>query len=229
VALAEGVLDTVGEGQGAVVALLRRRIFDEDLDAEPWASQRRARDLTKALSWYLTFSPEEAPIRFEGSTRSAKDLQETDFGPRQNPDDDDDPAGWPIGGLTRWPTFPRWACSLGFAWIDPNGRLVPDPTPAIRDALAEVFATSTELSAQQFVKNVASAVPVVDGGRFRAYVEQHWQRPPVESRRLTVSLTDALERLSSDGQVQFDDRADAPRVARADGSTFSHVRLGVPQ
>jgi hypothetical protein len=113
---------------------------------------------------------------------------------------------------------------LGFAWVDPKGNLVPDPTPAVRDVLPLVFEESAELSAREFIDKIAAAVPVLDSGRYREFVEANWRRPTVEPRRLSPSLTDALERLRNDGKLTFDDRADAPRVTRADGSTFSHVR-----
>jgi hypothetical protein len=167
----------------------------------------------------------------EGGPRSAKDLQTADFGPRQpvirgRSDEEDDGGGWPIGNDNRWRAFRFWACSLGFAWVDPKGNLVPDPTPAVRDAAPAIAGKSRELSAREFVDKLADAVPVVDMGRYREFVESSWRRPPPEQRRLSAPLTDALERLRIDGQLVFDDRADAPRMTRADGSTFSHVRFG---
>lgn len=214
-------------GQSALMKVLRDRVFDESLNSAPWRSQAGARDLTNALSWFLTFPPSNAPTQMDGeSSFSANTLQTRDFGPRQNEDDEDGPSSWPIGNLNRWNTFRRWACSLGFAWANPNGRLVPDPTVAIRDYLPAVFDGHPELSAREFVDRLASSVPVVDGGRYREFVVSNWQRDASESRGLTVPLTDALERLVTEGSIFFDDRADAARVAKADGSTFSHVGLG---
>ncbi len=229
VALGDGVLAAVRAGAASTVTLLRRRVFDDELNNTPWRSQVGARDLTNALSWFLTFTADTAPIQMEGRERSAKALQEADFGPRQavpRESGDDDTTGWPIGNNTRWNCFQRWACSLGFAWVSPKGHLVPDPTPAIRDALPDVLGKNSELTARDFIDRLADAVPVLDSGRFREFVESHWRRPTQEQRHLMVPLSDALERLRNERRLVFDDRADAPRVTRADGSTFSHVRAG---
>lgn len=225
VTLAESAYTAVERGQGAVVKLLRARVFDDSVNTAPWRSQVGARDLTNALSWYLTLAPSVAPIQMERGPRSAEQLQLKDFGPRQE-EDGGQSSNWPINNANRWGTFRRWACSLGFAWANPNGHLVPDPTAAIRDSLPEVFADETELTARDFVKNLGDAVPVLDGGRYREFVTSNWERPPTEGRGLTVPLSDALERLAGERAIALYDRADAPRVAKADGSTFSHVGLG---
>jgi hypothetical protein len=164
----------------------------------------------------------------ERGARSAKDLQTIDFGPRQSGvrggSEDEDGGGWPIGNNSRWQAFRFWACSLGFAWVDPKGNLVPDPTPAVRDALPTLLSGSSELTAREFIEQLGDAVPVLDTGRYRQFVESNWRRPAPEQRRLSPALTDALDRLRNDDRLAFDDRADAPRVTRSDGSTFSHVR-----
>jgi hypothetical protein len=225
VTLADGVLTTTQGADRAMIKLLRMRIFDEALNNTAWRSQVGARDLTNALSWFLTFAATEAPIRQEGGPRSAEALQLTDFGPRQS-ESDGDSSNWPIGNGTRWNGFRRWACTLGLAWANPNGYLIPDPTVALRDSLPEVFKEASELTAQHFVGKVADRVPVLDGGRYRKFVVDNWKRRPTENRGLTAPLSDAIDRLKSEGSISVDDRADAARVAKADGSTFSHVRIG---
>ena len=75
VALADGVLNAVEGDNGAMISLLRRRVFDDSFNAAAWRSQVGARDLTNALSWFLTFAAAEAPIRQEGGPRSAEALQ----------------------------------------------------------------------------------------------------------------------------------------------------------
>ncbi|KQY07972.1 hypothetical protein ASD37_08340 [Mycobacterium sp. Root135] len=97
---------------------------------------------------------------------------------------------------------------------------------AIRDSLREVFSGQPELTARDFVKNLGEALPVLDGGRYREFVTSNWQRPPTEERGLTAPLSDALERLAGERSITLYDRADAPRVAKADGTTFSHVEVG---
>lgn len=212
-------------GTAATTASLRKHVLDASRNVGEWGSQTGARDLTNALSWLLSFPAGRGPIQMEGGARSANTLQEKDFGPRQADRHDDDSGGWPIGNPTRWQSFRRWACSLGFAWIAPNGALVADPTSAIRDALPTIFERDGELPAHEFVARMAQELPVLDTGAYRRFVESHWQRS-VEDDRLGEALTDALERLRASGHLMFDDRADAARVTRADRTTFSHVRTG---
>ena len=228
VCLAEGVHASVDKGHGAMIKLLRTRVLDTSLNSTPWRSQVGARDLTNALGWFLTLPPSTAPIQMEGGPLSVEALQTRDFGARQVQDGEDS-SNWPIGNGTRWNAFRRWACSLGFAWSNPAGRLVPDPTVAVRDSLQDVFGSQREFTAQDFIDRVGHFVPVVDGGRYREFVASHWVRESTESNRLTVPLTDALRRLVDEGSVTLDDRADAPRVAMSDGTTFSHVRKEITQ
>jgi hypothetical protein len=221
--LADGVLTAVTDDGRALISLLRTRVFDDSLNNTAWRSQLGARDLTNALSWFLTFAAAEAPLRQEGGPRSAEELQSADFGPRQ---EEGESSNWPIGNGTRWACFRRWACTLGFAWANPNGYLIPDPTTAVRDALPAVFGGATELTAQDFIRKIGEHLPVLDGGRYREFVAKNWKRPSSESRGLTAPSSDALERLGSEKSIVLDDRADTARVAKADGSTFSHVRIG---
>lgn len=234
VRLNDGVSTVAREGPTSVVSLLRSRVLDERVNTAPWGSQAGARDLTNGLAWFLSFPPTSAPARMEGASPTAKELQEADFGPRQpsnrhSADPDDDGGGWPISNETRWNAFRRWACSLGFAWVTPKGRLVPDPTPAIRESLPAMFGEGTELTASEFVAKLGVALPVLESGRCRQLVEENWRRPAPDHMRLSVPTSEALERLRSERLIVFDDRDDSQRMSRADGRTFSHVARVVPR
>ena len=211
------------KGVSAIALVLRQRVLSEDLNAAPWGSQEGARDFTNALAWFLTFSPSQAPARMEGEQPSAISLQEADFGPRQS---NDDASGWPISNGTRWNAFQRWACSLGFAWRSPAGRLVPDPTPAVRDSIPAIFQDEATLDGRAFVTALGEQLPVLETGAYRRFVVHNWRRETRASDALSTPTTDALRRLEDTGHLTFEDRADAPRVNRADGSTFSHVSNG---
>ncbi|UPK63606.1 hypothetical protein MYP14_23400 [Rhodococcus pyridinivorans] len=223
IGLADGMRSAMKEEPNAPVKFLRESVLANRLNSAPWTSQAGARDLTNALSWFLTFSPSESPTKMENAPRSAHALQTRDFGPRQ---DNDEASNWPIGNGNRWNTFRRWACSLGFAWVGPNGNIVPDPTVAVRDTLPNIFESAIELTADDFVDKVGAHLPVLDRGRYREFVIQNWKRPAVEVRGITAPLTEAIDRLSTEGVILVDDRADAARVVKSDGSTFSHVRIG---
>ena len=224
VQLSQASAKAVAKGTSAIAAHIRQRVLSSDLNRGPWGSQVGARDLTNALAWFLTFGPTNAPVRMEGDSPSAKSLQEADFGPRHS--DDDDASGWPISNSTRWNAFQRWACSLGFAWRSPSGRLVPDPTPAVRDSIRAVFEQEPTLDGRSFVAALGKQLPVLESGAYRRFVEENWKRAPKSDGTLSIATTDALRRLEASGHLTFEDRADASRVARDDGSTFSHVSRG---
>ena len=211
-------------GTPAIATHIRQRVLSEELNTAPWGSQEGARDLTNALSWFLTFGSTNAPIRMEGDPPSVKSLQEADFGPRHS--NDDDASGWPISNSTRWNAFRHWACSLGFAWRSPSGRLVPDPTAAARDSIPAIFDTESTLDGRSFVTALGAQLPVLESGPYRRFVEANWNRSSESGDVLSTATTDALRRLEASGHLAFEDLADAPRVNRDDGSTFSHVSRG---
>lgn len=213
--------EAASRGTSAITMLIRQRVLSEDLNTAPWGSQEGARDLTNALAWFLTFRPTEAPTRWEGDPPSASILQAADFGPRQS--DDDDASGWPISNDTRWNTFRNWACSLGFAWRSPSGRLVPDPTSAVRDSIPATFAGEQTLDGRSFLVALGEQLPVLEDGAYRRFIAEHWIRSSEADGALSAATTDALRRLEASGHLLFEDRADTAKVNRADGSTFSHV------
>lgn len=212
------------KGTSAIAVLIRRRVLSEDLNTAAWGSQEGARDLTNALAWFLTFGPAAAPARMEGDPPSVKSQQEADFGARHS--DDDDASGWPISNSTRWNAFERWACSLGFAWRSPAERLIPDPTPAVRDSIPAIFESESTLDGRSFVAALGTQLPVLESGAYRRLVEKNWRRSSESDGLLSAATTDALRRLESSRHLTFEDRADAPRVTRADRTTFSHVSIG---
>ena len=211
-------------GTSAIAMLIRQRVLSEDLNTAPWGSQEGARDLTNALAWFLTFGPTEAPARWEGDPPSARVLQRDDFGPRQS--DDDNASGWPISNDTRWNAFRNWACSLGFAWRSPSGRLIPDPTSAVRDSIPATFAGKPTLDGRSFLLALGEQLPVLENGAYRQFMAEHWVRSSDADGALGTATTDALRRLEASGHLVFEDRADAAKVSRGDGSTFSHVSRG---
>ena len=163
----------------------------------------------------------------EDGIPSVKSQQEADFGARHS--DDDDASGWPISNSTRWIAFQRWACSLEFAWRSPAGRLIPDPTPAMRDSIPAIFESESTLDGRAFVAALGAQLPVLDSGAYRRFVEKNWRRSSESDGPLSAATTDALRRLEASGHLTFEDRADAPRVTRADRTTFSHVSIGTAQ
>ena len=217
------------ESVEATVGYIRRLVLAPEMNTAAWRSQQGARDLTNALAWFLQFPASAAPTNWEGHERSAFALQTADFGRRNDVSDDADDevgvgGGWPIINDTRWNPFRRWACSLGFCWQSPSGDLIPDPTPAVRAVLADVFDGETVMDGPAFVRSLGKHLPVLETGDYRAFVEANWTRPRESHARLSAATTDALRRLQREGRIALDDRADADRVTLFDGETVSHVR-----
>lgn len=200
-----------------LIPMIRTAVFDPAINTDPWGQLGGARDLTSALAWFLTFSASEAPIKNEGDPRSAEVLQARDFGPREQ-------GKWPIANNNRWNAFRYWACSLGFAWIDPKDRIIPDPTPAMRDAIPKAFGTEKSLTADEFLSRISELIPVLDSGSYRRFIETNWNRRKSDRAQLSAPLSFAIRRLKLEGVIDWDDRHDAPRRAMNDGRLFSHIK-----
>lgn len=239
--LAPEACKPAAESAQAMAAHIRRRILAPETNTAAWGSQQGARDLTNALAWFLQFPPAEAPTGFEGGKRNAAELQTVDFGRRHEASsaaDDEEVggvSGWPIANGERWRPFRRWACSLGFCWPSPSGDLIPDPTPAVRATLPEIFAETNVLAGPAFVQELGRQLPVLETGQYRAFVNAHRAEPREGTEphgsgaRLSSATTDAVKRLEREGRISLDDHADAEKLTLFDSTTVSHVRVGSGQ
>lgn len=84
----------------------------------------------------------------------------------------------------------------------------------MRDALSEVFASASSLTARQFVETLARLLPVLDHGAYRSQVEavlspSRWRKPP--EGQLSTALSRALQRLEFEGQIALGRGADAKK------------------
>jgi hypothetical protein len=117
---------------------------------------------------------------------------------------------------TRWSGFKAWAPFLGFGTLGRYPRADAfqiDPTVAVRDSLNEVFAVGDQLAIADFLRLLAEALPVIDGGLYRAEVEsqlspRHWE--PLKVQEISTSLSRALLRLREAGVLRLDNRSDSP-------------------
>ncbi|WP_420436609.1 protein DpdG [Candidatus Poriferisodalis sp.] len=220
-----------GDSAEAMVSHIRRRVLAPELNTADWGSQKGARDLTNALAWFLQFPASAAPTGYEGGKRNAAELQTADFGRRHSAGSDaddeesDGTAGWPIANNERWGTFRRWACSLGFCWLSPSGDLIPDPTRAVRDVLADVFEGAKVLDGPAFVHALGRCFPVMETGEYRDFVNAHRVDPPEGDGRLSFATSEVLKRLGSEGRIRLEDHADAEKLTLSDGTTVSHISL----
>ena len=91
--------------------------------------------------------------------------------------------------------------------------LVPDPTVAVRDVIRS-FAGTGAMPVRKFIKQLTDELPVLDGGRMQEVVTQRMAQGTVSvsKDRLSPALSHALMRLSDEGMLTLEPRADSPEV-----------------
>jgi hypothetical protein len=112
---------------------------------------------------------------------------------------------------SRWPGLRAWARFLGFGTASDAAFLI-DPTVAVREELPAIFSESRQLTADLFMKELASRLPVFDFGKYRELIEAtldegRWRRPP--EGHLSMSLSLALRRLDLDNTIRLITQSDA--------------------
>ena len=112
-------------------AMVRDLVLREALNYGLWDSSEEARDLTRALAWYLAQNPLRPPAPWN-EPNGVDVAQERQFGAGERVFSND----------TRWGAFDRWATFLGFGHHLPRDAktvLIPDPTEVIRHVLPTVL------------------------------------------------------------------------------------------
>lgn len=174
----------------------------------------RNHDLNRALSWFLTLSPYQAPAAQSWSDIQVQHPQTTDL----------------IGNDIRWGNFQRWAQFLGFAERDIVGRdrklrdvLMPNPTPALLDCWAEVTAgLRPSMPLAELLTAIRRVLPVLDDGQFG-------QEFTPDDHTLSASLSLALLELQGASLLELDARSDTEkwRIQHPAGRAilYSHFTL----
>jgi hypothetical protein len=210
----------------------RRALAAENNERFWEAENSRSADFTRATAWLLAQDVYEAEHSSWDVVQPIMDIQT--------------PGNDGIFGQnsTRWNGLRAWAPFLGFGGVGntKGSPLIIDPTEALRHALPIMFGKRTTLAADEFLAAVAKAVPVLDQGAYRELVEDKlrahespdgWLSPP--PGQLSTSLSRALLRLTSDGTLRGEKRADAPTRARLTGrkreviTEYSHFGFGNPE
>lgn len=129
---------------------------------------------------------------------------------------------------TRWNPFCSWSRFLGFG--NGSNRFISDPTIAITHCLP----AKGTLGLVDFVDQINTKLPVLDGGKCRLAMEDKL-KPSVwnkfEERHLSPSLSLALNRLEALKKVVLRDESDADNtlhLTTIDGnqsSKFSHIDI----
>lgn len=206
--------------------VLQEHVFDLARDGDPWQVGPRdvytsgARDLTRALSWFLAQDALGRPLSWTGTVQQ---LQAAQF-----PDPDNET--WALTNDTRWGAFARWARALGMASppLAQSG-LVPLPVVAIEDALEGIPAGRMPIS--EFLDTLAARIPVLHGGLIRASLTQLLPGgdpdPGIRNDCADSSIGQALRVLEDRGRLAFTTLPDADgvRLSQIDTTRQTHVTL----
>lgn len=176
-----------------------------------------ARDLVRAVAWFLSLSVVSGPYHFERTTPALSELQEQQTGER------------PIYNAERWPPFERWTRYLGFStvfplelrnrWAEP---LLPDPTRAIRSRLESLLDHDRWTPIGEVMAALADYLPVLDGGQFRRAI--HDKGAPEIDGACSSSLSLAFKRLEANHTIELSrGGGDAITVTFSDGHGAYHA------
>ncbi len=202
--------------------LARRLVLRSENNTDLWAKEdARASDFTRAMGWLL------AQDVWRTSADSWSDIQsltQQQIGK----------GSIIIQNDARWPGLKAWAKYLGFAWSPAASRsaIVIDPTRAIRAAIPKVFGKRKSLESAEFLKGLASEIPVIDGGVYRKEVEDRlserdgsnaWSPPP--NNQISTSLSQSILRLTVDGTLVAENKADSDEAIRITLTGRNHSKL----
>jgi hypothetical protein len=224
--IAEKSRKTIGKSKDLKLAtrklpcILRQIIFSKENNDKFWDRKNsRTADLTRGLAWLM------AQDIYAFDLGSHPKVQEKEFGQVK------DKERQLVQNDVRWNGLRTWASYLGFLWN--SKQVMIDPTTALREDLPLIFKNKTELSSDEFLKSIASVIPVLDGGEYRQKVEgildQSTWRKPEKRELLSTSLSRALWRLDEALLIRLDERADvgSTRILQRSGGiefkSFTHV------
>lgn len=209
---------------GAMRNIVRERAMKVELDTDLWEKDEAgslvnvgARDLVRALAWFLSLDVRDGPFDFEKTSPALTELQERHTRER------------PIFNVERWRPFVRWARYLGFAQemslYSGSGTsllvLIPDPARALRAVLPRCVGEEWTPIAE-VMPVLAERLPVLDGGAFRRSI--HEKGAPTSESDCSPSLTLSLQHLSALGLIDLDVGAgDAQKVLFANNQGAYHA------
>ncbi|MGO9791892.1 MAG: protein DpdG [Solirubrobacteraceae bacterium] len=190
---------------GAMPEVIRIKAMLAELETDLWEKDDQgalvlvgARDLVRAVAWFLSLDIEDGPFEFERTTPALSDLQEQHMDRER-----------PIFNIERWRPFVRWTRYLGFSsdlTLNIRGQhvsaLMPDPTAAIRSRLQSLLDRADWTPIGDVMAALASDLPVLDGGIYRQSI--HAKGAPVANVDCSPSLSLAFKRLEAAGTLELD-------------------------
>ncbi|MDX3106010.1 protein DpdG [Nonomuraea angiospora] len=198
-------------------------------DGDPWQTRpgeghtSGARDLARALSWFLAQDALGRPLSW---TDNVQTLQQAQFPGQSN-------ETWAITNDTRWGAFSRWALALGMAspslLLRAKTSLVPLPVVAIDDVLDELPAGQSPIG--DFLARLTTKLPILHGGLVRTSLAESLPGgdpdPGIAKDCADSSVGQALRVLEDRGRLVLDTLPDADgvRLSRFDSNRQTHVTL----
>jgi hypothetical protein len=211
----------------------RRRVLASARNKDLLASDEGTREVTKALAWFLAQPVDDPPVSYnprpKAETNSVTQLMNEQFA-------SDAGARSILQNSYRWAPFVRWAKYMGFISLLPikDGGPCPDPSEAIRDALAELRdGLVGEIELPRLIAALAKAMPILDGGSYRKLVEEGMDNKPTscgDGETLSASLSFALLRLKDEGVLDLRRASDSPAtrtlsVRQGHRLPYSHAEI----
>lgn len=207
--------------------VMLRHVFDLDRDGDPWSVPSGegltsgARDLSRALSWFLAQDALGEPLSW---ANNVEQLQNTQFATSEN-------DRWALVNDTRWSAFSRWAPALGLATpsvVRSKPGLTPLPTLAVVDAVDEL--QEGRLAVFEFLDLLSDRLPVLPGGVIRDGLATRLGSDPdpgLQAHAVDSSLAQVLRILEARGKLRFESLADAEGVQLSplDQARTTHVTL----
>jgi hypothetical protein len=150
-----------GEDFGSFAAVLRAQALAPELNSDIGEneSQTGARDLTRALAWFLTLDPAGTALNWAEVQQRQVGALKPEVGPA-------------IRNSARWPAFVDWSTALGLsapALLD-NDRLTPDCTPAVRQVMRSSWKPGETVGAVEVLHALRHALPVLPGALYSTAV-----------------------------------------------------------
>ncbi len=221
--LTSNLLDKKLDVESAVNRLplvLRRVIFDKSNTGDFWTEEGSLTgDIVRGLAWLLAQQVYEFNL-LEDQKVNELEVRQLESAERI------------LGNNVRRNALRRWVPFLGFA-RPVGGRLLIDPTLAIRDEISFIFGKKEKITAEKFVNELAVAIPVLDLGEYRMKVEERWkpsERFKSVERRLSPAFSFGIRNLEFMKIIELDyssDTGNPYQIIDAENKelkSFTHVR-----
>jgi hypothetical protein len=230
-------LDAV-DAERFIIRRLRNLVFDQannsdlfgtaggataDSDGEQIAGETLvttgAREFTRIQAWLYTHDPLGKAFIWGGADKQRRGVQQAQSQSRNF-----------VVNNTRWNAFRRWSLYLGLSRQDgaTTAGVIPDPTVAILDELADLRGDTPQRPLSEFRTELGKRLPVLDTGAYRKAVLADLGQQDDEAT-LSRPLVLALTRLERRGLVTLEQLADYA------GATFelgvrkvTHITFGEP-